>query len=308
MNNWQQWRDAIKKYKIVFILLIICLSYPLLATAGTDSNWQIKTDLQAQYGSYNKSLQRESITSTGLILAADYLERGSLTLAATASKVNFKTNSTITQQAYFASARYHSYFDLLPGKLTFRVDGHMINNNDITGNTDGVQVIAPQLSFINYGNSFYMDIAYTRSSYSKNLNINQYTPTLGFAFNALSDWLQIRGYFIDVSNPARAQNKKNTSAAEIKLTHWFAPDNFLGINSIQITALGGERIYAVDGDAAAVYNLADLQQGSGMIGLTWQLSESTQIMLLAGEEHYLDNTITNSYISRFAYTNLSTQW
>ncbi|MDX8394466.1 MAG: hypothetical protein R8K21_07785 [Mariprofundales bacterium] len=307
MNNWQQWRDAIKKYNILFIL-IICLSYPLLVTASTDSNWQIKTDLQAQYGSYNKSLQRESITSTGLILAADYLERGGLSLAATVSKVNFKTNSTITQQAYFASARYHSYFDLLPGKLTFRVDGHMINNNDITGNTDGVQVIAPQLSFINYANSFYMDIAYTRSSYSKNLNINQYTPTLGFAFNALSDWLQIRGYFIDVSNPARAQNKKNTSAAEIKLTHWFAPDNFLGINNIQITGLGGERIYAVDGDAAAVYNLADLQQGSGMIGLTWQLSESTQIMLLAGEERYVENIIANNYISRFAYTNLSIQW
>jgi len=57
-----------------------------------------------------------------------------------------------------------------------------------------------------------------------------------------------------------------------------------------------------------VYNLADVQRGSASLALQWRLSEAMHIILLAGNERYLDNSIGNSYDSRIVYMNISGQW
>jgi hypothetical protein len=113
-----------------------------------------------------------------------------------------------------------------------------------------------------------------------------------------------------VSNPLLAQNKKSTAAAEVKWSHWFAPGNVLALHKMQVGLLAGERVFAVDGDAAAVYNLADVQRGSATLGLTWKTSDNSHIMLLGGQERYLysNGTIANNYISRFGYVDASVQW
>jgi len=288
------------------VVLACCLAVPTLATANDD--WRITSDVQAQFGSYSKSLLRDNVSSAGAIVAADYLDKAGFTVAGSGTKVKFKTTPTITQQSYFLSGRYHLFLDALPGILTLRLDGHAINNNDTTGNTDGVRVIAPQLSFTNFDKTWYVDLGYARSTYKNNLTLNQYTPTLGLGFNEQADWLQVRGYLIDVSNPARAQNKKSTAAGEVKWSHWFAPGNVLALHKMQLGLLAGERVFAVDGDAAAIYNLADVQRGSATLGLTWKTSDNSHIMVLGGQERYLDNTIGNSYTSRFGYVDASVQW
>ncbi|MDQ6974999.1 MAG: hypothetical protein Q9M22_00380 [Mariprofundaceae bacterium] len=295
-----------KSWSMIGCMLL--LGFSTSSAMAEDSDWTIKADLQGEYGSYNKSIKRDSITNAGIIIAADYLDQGGFSLAVNSTTVKYKLAPTINQQSYFASVRYNLHVDGLPGKLMLRLDGHYISNNDVTGNSDGVKIIAPQLAFMNYAKNFYMDIGFAHSSYKNNLTINQYTPTLGFGFNDLADWAQLRAYLIDTSNPLRAQNKSKTAGAELKWTHWFAPSNSLHLYKLQAGILAGERIFAVDGDAAAVYNLADVQRGSASLGLTWNLTDTTHLMVLAGEERYLDNTIANSYSSRFVYIDLSTQW
>jgi hypothetical protein len=280
----------------------------LSAASAAAGDWTVSADAQAIYGSYSGSPQRSSIAGGGLILRADYLDKGGFSLAANQTRLAFRQGNNISQQSYYANTRYRLYFDALPGALTVRLDGHLINNDDRTGNTDGVRVIAPQLSFLNYAKTFYADFGYARSSYRNNLHLDQFTPTLGFGFSQGANWLQLRGYLIRASNSVRAQGKSGTTAVDVKWSHWFAPGAWHGVDKLQLGALFGERIYAVENDAAAVYNLADVQRGTVSLALQWRLGESMRLMLMGGNERYLNSTTGNSYNNRFAYVDISGSW
>ncbi len=291
---------------MAFIASLFSVQHTAMAE---ESDWTLKTDIQAIYGSYSGSLSRKSLTGGGLILNADYLDLGGFSLGANYAQLAFRNvTNDIKQQSYYGSLHYNAYLDAIPGPLTLRLDGHGINNNDASGNTDNVRVIAPQISFLNYDKSFYADLGYAYSTYQNNLKVHQFTPTLGFGFNALADWIRIRGYFIDPSNALRAQNKNSTTAVEAKWTHWFDPGSWHKLDNMQIAGLVGERIYAVDNDAAAVYNLTDIQRGSVSVALQWKLTEQLSLMLVGGNERYLNNTVSDAYSNRYGYLNLSTQW
>jgi len=277
-------------------------------TAFADSHdWQVKTDAQAMYGVYNASILRKDITSAGLMLSADYLETGGVTLGAMATQLNFNDTTTLNQQALYISLRKHSYFDALSGPLSLRVDTHLINNDDPTNSTSAT-VVASVLSFSNYDKTFYIDTGYAYSMYPQELSIEQWTPTFGFSFGQSSHWIQLRGYFIKPSNSLLAQNKSETSAIEMKWTHWLAPTTGLSLEHVQLIALGGERIYAVDYDSAAVYNVSDIQQGTLAVSSQWRLSESTHLIFAAGQELYTNATLSNNYNNTYAYLNISSQW
>ena len=285
-----------------------CFSIHASSAWAASSDWNIQTDTQAIYGNYSGSVKRKSVAGAGVIVRADYLDTGGFSLGGNYTKLSFANGSALNQQAFYASVRYNTYWDALPGPLTLKLDGHLINNNDATANTDNVQVIAPQLSFLNYAKTFYLDLGYAHSTYQNNLSVQQWTPTLGLGWNAGADWLQMRGYFITPSNQARAQNKTQTTALDVKWTHWLAPDAWLGLEKVQVSGLAGERIYAVDGDAAAVYNLADIQKGSIAVAAQWRIAQHHQLMLSFGNERYLDNTINNTYDNRYAYMDVTSQW
>lgn len=289
-------------------ILLVCTSLLIAPVVNAAEEWTVKSDIQGVYGDYSNSSQRNSFVSGGVIVTADYLDQGGFSLGASLSRVNFKVGNDINQQSYFGSVRYHVFADALPGKLSLRVDGHMLNNNDITGDTDKVKVVAPVVSFINFSKTLYMDFGFAYSRYQNNLNVKQYTPTIGFGLNDGADWIQLRGYLIDPSNALRAQNKDSTAAVDIKYTHWFAPGAWLAVHSVHLNVLVGERIYAVDGDAAAVYNLVDIQRGSYSLGLQWRVGENMKLLLIGGYERYLNNLISESYNNRFAYVNISSEW
>ncbi|MFQ5354902.1 MAG: hypothetical protein ACE5DY_00190 [Mariprofundaceae bacterium] len=298
-----------KKRCLTFGLVItgfmLNMQYACMAAEG---DWSVKTDVQGIYGNYSGSANRSSIAGGGLILSADYLEQGGFSLGGNYTRLKFNTMNDINQQALYGSLHYNLYFDAIPGPLTLRIDGHSIYNNDITGDTDHVKVIAPQFSFMNYAKTLYVDFGYAYSKYLNNLEVHQFTPTFGFAFNDSSDWIQLRGYFIDPSNSLRAQSKNNTTAVEAKWMHWFDPGAWHRLEKLQVSGLAGERIYAVDGDAAVVYNLADIQRGSLSLGLQWRLAESFRLLMVGGNENYLNNNIGDSYDNRFLYLNISKQW
>lgn len=288
-----------------FTLSLATLGMIPLAQASGD--WKIQADAQGMYAQYSGSSTRKNISSEGVLLRADYLDSGGFTLGTTATQLQFKA-TTLTQQGVYASANKHLYLDALPGVLTLRMDGHYISNNDVTGSSNRVKVYAPQVSFLNYRKSFYADLGYAYSSYPKGLSVSQLTPTLGLGFNQAADWLQMRVYWVKPSNAAQAQNISSTTALESKWTHWFAPSNAWIPQKMDVGALFGQRIYAVDGDAAAVYNIADVQQGSISLASQWRISESAHLMLAAGNERYRNKFISETYDSRYIYLDVKGAW
>jgi len=279
----------------------------LYNNAYATDTWQFQTHIQGSYGNYVGSSTRKNISSEGVLLHGNYLDDGGFSLGLSSTQLQFKGRTVLNQQGVYASVDKHVYMDALPGVLTLRLDGHHLSNNDATGNSNRVNVLAPQVSFLNYGKNFYADLGLAYSKYPKSLNVIQLTPTLGFGFNQAADWLQLRGYWVKPSNAALAQHISQTTALETTWKHWFEPSFWLP-HSISMGALLGQRIYAVDNDAAAVYNLADVQQGSLSLSGEWEISQAMAVILAAGDERYRNKLLLENYDSRYIYLDVKGAW
>jgi hypothetical protein len=286
------------------ILIFLCL-WISHAQAGEIWNWNI--GVQSTLLNYSGSQLRDGVNELGVLFSGDYLEQGGFTLGLTNTVVNFKQSlPSINQDALFLSGREHYYSDVITGKITLRVDGHLLENNDTTGNTNGVRALAVQTSYLANDKQYYFDLGVADSHYSNNLNIAQFTPTVGISSGY--GWLQLRGYYIRPSNPALAQDLNSTNALEVKYTHWLDADGTLVPNNLQIGALSGKRIYAVDMDADAISNVADVQTGGLTLGAEWKFAESSKLLLLAGQNRYDELNAVNSYQANFLYLNFNSSW
>lgn len=296
-----------KSFKLVLgsFALLSFLSQPVIAA----ENWDVQVDVQASTGDYSGSSQRNDVNNIGAFVSADYLDKFGFTLGYNRTQIDFKGNiKDIDQDTFYASARTFVTPSSLDGKLKLRLDFYNVDNNDPTRNTDEGRIVAPQISYTPFNKNWYVDLGYTHSNYSGDLSLEQWTPTVAFALNNQYDWIQIRGYFIDSSNSARTQGEGNTEALEAKWTHYFKPGAVFGVDRFYATGLIGNRMYAVDSDAASVYNLSDIQKGSLSLGAEWDLSDSWNVLFIAGAERYENQTINDSYENRYAYLNISKKW
>ena len=278
------------------------------APAWADGNWTNTAGVQGVYGDYSGSVQRDSVSGYGVALTSEYRDKGGLTVMLNHTDVQMKAgNADIDQNALFTSGRLYSHPGGGTGVLTTRLDVHAVDNNDATKDTDEVMAYAPQISYLSADKRRYVDIGYAYSDYRNNLSVDQWTPTAGFLLGQ-NDWLQVRGWFIEPSNPARAQGKDSTSAVEGKLTHWFGPTKPLGLNNLRLSLLAGERIYAVDQDAGAVSNLSDIQRGSLSLGGEWKFGKTGSAIAMLGREQNRNATIGDDYDLTYGYLWISGQW
>lgn len=292
----------------------------LLVGAGAraqdgDSSWFKRVDVQGLLGAYEESTARDRLQNFGVFLRADYLERGGFTVGVNRTVLTGEGSfDDINQSALFLSGRWNLTPDWASGQITLRLDAHAVSNDDATGNTDDIAVLAPQVSYMNFARTFYADIGFSRSTYGdsltipQELDVDQMTPTLGFGFNDQRDWLQLRGYFISPSAPQRAQNEENTAALELKWTHWPGTPSFLNVDNYRVGVLTGERIYTIDHDAAIIFNLVDLQTGGLSIGAEWLVGQQNRILLIAGVEQYEDRSLSEEYEHGFLYLNFTHEW
>jgi len=303
--------------------LIFAFAASILGSLGTgiyaqdvNDRWFLRGDFQGLLSEYSGTQERDALGNLGLFIRADYLDRGGITIGYNRTVLSFQDGDQpdIKQDNLFLSGRWRATPDWAPGSFTFRLDGHVISNNDSTNGTDDVTAIAPQLSFLNYQESFYLDIGYSVSSYGDSLlvpqalEIDQLTPTLGFGFNEQRDWLQFRAYLIDASSSQRAQDQEDSAALELKWTHWPTARGRLGIDNFRVSTVLGERIFAVDQDAGGIYNLSDLQTGAAAIGAEWALNERNRVLVLLGLERYENRAINEDYQNTFLYFNFTHEW
>ncbi len=309
--TFKSWRGMLATPAVLAVMAIA----PMAQAADA---WTIKLTPQGYYSSYSGSPARNYLWSYGLSLDAQYLERGGVSVGAEHTYLQGKgVARSISQDTAFISGHLHLTPDGLPGRLTMRLDGLAANNNDITNESDQVRVWAPQLSFLNHGKTFYLDAGYAGSSYGASnvvgrgsLKARQWTPTVGFALGS-ADWLQLRLYDVRNTNAVRSSNKSKTTAVEGKWIHYFQGGGWVP-EQMQVAVLGGERIYAVDPDTRALYNLADLQKGGVSLGANWKLASNTRLLVNTGYNRYEAVTgpgpLTSTYSGAHIYTGVSFQW
>lgn len=294
-----------KLTSLAVTIATVAIAGPAMAV----SDWTSTAGVQAVYGSYGGSVQRDKIAGYGIVITSDYLESGGFTLGLNRTDIKMKSGvRDIGQNALFASGRMHFTPDGIAGRITARMDLHVINNNDRSGDTDEVTAYAPQLSFLAYDKSYAFDLGYAHSRYLNDLRVDQWTPAFGFAMNNGADWLQLRGWFIDPSNAARAQGKNSTAALEAKFTHWFGPAKPLGLDNLRASLMVGERVYAVDGDAGVVFNLADIQRGGASLGAEWKFGGNTSLLAVFSRDRMRNATLADDYNLTSGYLWLAVPW
>lgn len=281
-------------------------------------DWTFNLTPQWTYGAYQNSPVRSSFQDTGVVFSARHQDRSGIAAGITHTDLRFKTSiPTLRQDAFYFSGhfKYMPEADVLPGSLTLRGDVHQVNNNDATNETNQVFAIGPQIAYLGHGKSEYFDLGYTHTRYGKShlgnpsLNVRQWTPTAGFGFNQGEDWVQLRIYGIRFDSSARTRNLSGTHALEAKWMHYLkqggrAPDQ------VQVSALLGKRMYAIDGDAAVVFNIPDLQKGSLSAMAQWQVTSGMRWLLSGGYSRYetLAGGASTVYSASSLYTGLNVQW
>lgn len=198
---------------------------------------------------------------------------------------------------------------------------------------DSFAVLSPTIAFLNNAKTFYLDLGFAYSIYSsgdsENYNVNithsqknivsggsstddidvmQWTPSIGFGFNRSADWLQLRSYLIDYSSSNRVDFKDSTAALEAKWIHWFSMNPIFGMDSASLILLSGERIYAVDSDSYSLYNFADMQTDSIAISAKWKLDNQLSLIAQGGYEGFEDLIEDNKYESFYLFAQLSKNW
>jgi len=290
----------------------------------------MRATVQALAGSYNDADLRDSLYSGGFFLGGDYLEKGGFTAGYSYTEVDGKgsgagTFDTLEENTFYLSGKLHSYPDSLPGRLTWRLDGYFIKDDSSgRGNNAGqdgtvyagadadIDVLNPIIAYLNHEKSLGLDLGYAFSNYDYDggdeFQAHQITPTVGFALGGPSNWLQLRGYYIHLSEDDINDGNSDTTAVEARFTHWLAPGAPLGLHSVGLNVVAGDRFLAVDSNAAVVYTLADEQQGAVALNSVFSLSQQTSVMLQVGYEKYENHALNNDYDSAYLYLNLSHQW
>lgn len=322
------------------LLCIICsvlvFLHPLITQAADNNNWRKSTLIQSYLQTYNGDTRRQLDFNAGVYLNLDYLDSGGVSLGYNYTFTDFDYNADLTEHLFYFSGRRHVYLDTIPGKLTLRIDGYIgedtlrynVNNppgpiagghmgrgnmsggsSTVSESTD-ILVYQPVLAYSNFNKTFYADFGYAHSEYSGpvDIDVDQLTPTVGFGLNESYDWFQLRGYFISFETSESLSVDDQFESVEIKYTHWFPDSNGAAMEFWRLSGIFGDRLLAVDPDAAAVYSTSDKQTANFSASIQWKLSSMTRLLLLLNYSEYENISVNNEYDSMLLYLNLQRQW
>lgn len=275
--------------KTIFIVKSLAVLWVLPLASFAQDDWKLSATLTGMTAHYSNAFTLSNQHGTGLRLTGEYQQQWGITTGVQSTRIHMKPmpqTATQDQDNWLLSGYVHAPSALYPGRWTLQLDGHQINNNAKVGNSDGVHVFAPQVSWLSTQRPLKLDLGYARSSYRDTAAIHQLSAGIGFGFNNQQNWAQIRGYAINNLDPNYALGHAHTRAAEFKLTQFLPRGVAFVPNSITLGVETGQKIYNVDMLTQTVYNLPMVNEGSENIAATWQLSNSTELTLFASKTRY----------------------
>jgi len=294
------------------IRIFICTA--VLFTSGSllADPWKMRLDVGTLYGSYSDSELRDSVAGLDLFVAGDYFDQYGFTVGLNRSAVTATPLSEdISQQGLFLSGRKHFYPETLPGTLTTRFDAYLTDSeSQFSGTTlqQQVKTVMPSIQFADYAGHYLLDLGFAYSNYDSGLAVSQWTPTFAWGMNNKSDWLQVRGYFINYSDSSAAQGRSSAKAVELKWSHWFHNAKGLMPDRLQLNKVFGERLYTVDPDVAAVNTLTDTDREPLSLSALWYIGSQWQVLLASGIQNSTNNVINNAYRNNYIYMDLAYVW
>lgn len=188
-----------KYLKFVFIFPMIVISGDILAS----DEWYHEGGAHALLMQYNGSDYYRYLTGIGAYIKSDYLERRSYIIGINYNNKQYKSSinnvpSRMIENVFYLGMKSNKYLDTIPGRLTFRLDGYLGQDNylGLTTNTstkmsvstnrvsvkDGFIIFNPVVSYLKNDKSLYMDLGYAISRYTSNdsskYNVNIMHPKL----------------------------------------------------------------------------------------------------------------------------------
>jgi hypothetical protein len=302
-------QKPLKSNNALKFIALLCV-IPTLCAA--QEAWKFNSSLTAMTGNYKDSLTMGSQHGTGLRVTGEYNQKWGVTGGLQSTRINMEPITRTAKQDqdnWLLSGYLHTPSTGLPGRWTLQLDGHQIHNDDPTGQSDGVRVIAPQITWLSYSQPLKLDLGYASSSYRNTSTVHQVSYGLGFGFNQNQDWVQMRGHLINKLNPSYSLGQISTRGADVKLTH-FLQSQITGVpNSLTLGLERGKKVYNVDMQTQTVYNLPMVNEGGESIAATWALSNQTNLSLQANSSRYYSELVrAHNFTLNTLSAQLATAW
>lgn len=258
-------------------------------TSMAEEDWKINTAVTAMTGNYTDSLTMNSQHGTGLRLTGVFKEQWGITAGLQSTRISMTPitqTSTQNQDNWLISGHIHAPSSTWPGRWTFQLDAHRIHNDAKLGDSDGVRVIAPQVSWLSSSSPFKLDLSYARSTYKDSANTNQISTAVGWGFNRNQNWLQARTSIISNLDPMRSLGQSATHGSDFKLTQFLRAEAPWVPSSITLGLERGKKYHAVDMVTQTVYNLPMRNEGGENIAASWRISARSELNIQAAKNRY----------------------
>lgn len=281
-----------------------------IVTCSAEDSWNFNASTMSMAGKYNDSQQLNNQSGLGFKLTAEYDKSFGATAGVRTTQLNLVQQNgfdSINQTDWLVSSFLHTPIDAISTRLTLSFDSHKINNNDPTSRSDGVFVIAPQLSLMSYEYPFTVGMSYAKSYYKNSMNVNQFSTGMNYGFNSGLNYVNLQLYRISVQDPTIYV--RNFNSYEIKLTHIIDSTKELLPNLITISSDQGDRLFQVDMLTQTVNNLSMINRGGESIAFSWFLSDKSKFSAELRKIRYRSTIeIPGLNVTNFSSANVGVQF
>ena len=280
------------------------------ASAMSQDTWKFNAALTHMEGRYKDALTMRDQHGLGFKFNGLYNDKWGLTAGLQTTHIYASQPFPETHQDNWLLSGYiHVPSEFMPGRWTLQIDAHEIYNDAKQGNSGGVRVLAPQVTWLSSTRPLKFDASYASSSYRDVPTIHQLATGIGLGFNNHRNWLQIRGQAINQLNPAHAMGYTSTYSSEIKLTQFLSQKISLTPTSITAGLERGKKIYNVDMLTQTVYNLPMLNEGGENIAVHWKLSNDSDFIMYASRTKYASSLpVDHQFRLNTLSAQLKTSW
>jgi hypothetical protein len=272
--------------------------------------WELSSCITAMTGHYVDSLTINSQHGFGIRMSGEKEQKWGLTAGLQYTRIDMPPSTQVSaqnQDNWLLSSFIHTPSFTLPGRWTFQLDAHQVNNDASQGNSSDVRAVAPQITWLSYTQPLKVDFSFASSNYKNTATIHQLSSAIAYGFNDAKDWLQVRSYAINHLTPSEALGQSSTRAADVKLTHFLNSDVKLAPATVTLGLERGKRIYIVDMASQTLYNLPMLNEGGENIAASWKLNTKTRLHMQLSKARYFSDVPAAPYAHHLTLYTLSAQ-
>lgn len=328
----------------IFVNSLLCvgINTPALAASISPFSWNLTANLTLNPGLDLDYV--DDMLENKLFLDLSYLDKYGGGIGVIHQMQSF-VGSDISNDLFHANAWMAFYPQFIDGKLTTSLsmyqgsDLERVSSIEIvdagSGNGPGpgpgpgnnssyylvnkqrydVLILNPSVSFMNQDKTFFASLSFSQSQYETSgfpeydVDVQQWSPAIGFTLVNPFNWIQLRYFHNQLSGESYTSDSDSSSdGASIGWTHWFQEQSPLGLGSMNATVLIGKRYFAVEQDVRKVFNVYDQQTGSFIFGATWKISDRFTFYTYAGYERFKEVSSQSKYDNVFLDFTLNLNW